>query len=71
MRRARWMEDLLWGLPGREVDRFLKLPSVSAIEYGEVLGLVDLPLRGATRAQSRPAGASRALAECADPPPVG
>ncbi len=48
--RARWMEDLLWGLPGREVDRFLKLPSVSAIEYGEVLGLVDLPLRGATRA---------------------
>jgi len=46
---ARWMEDLLWGLPGREADRFVTLPSVSSVEYGDVLGLVNLPLREATR----------------------
>ncbi len=46
---ARWMEDLLWGLQGREADRFVKLPTVHSAEYGEVLGLVDLPLREATR----------------------
>jgi len=48
---ARWMEDLLWGLPGRQADRFVKLPSVSSVEYGEVLGLVVLPLREARRSR--------------------
>ena len=48
---ARWMEDFLWGLPGRQADRFVKLPSVSSVEYGEVLGLVVLPLREARRSR--------------------
>ena len=46
---ARWMEDLMWGLPGREAERFVNPPSLGSVGHGEVLGLLDLPLRRAAR----------------------
>jgi hypothetical protein len=51
--RARWQGELLWGLPGREADRFTELPSTSPIDYREVLELIALPLQPAKRVSRR------------------
>lgn len=51
--RAHWMEELLWGLPGREADRFAELPSARPIDYREVLGLIAVPLRPAKSVSRR------------------
>jgi len=48
---GRWMERLLWGISNRQTARFLMLPAVSSLQYGEVLQLIELPLpqaRGST-----------------------
>lgn len=46
--RVRWMSRLLRQLPGREEERFVRLPSARLLSQSDVVGLVRIPLQPAT-----------------------